>query len=72
MSGGEILAALAIISAAADTVTKVIDAFQTGKDFIDSFRGKEDYSHELANYIEQAKKSIQADIQAVPLSCRAT
>ncbi|EKJ71668.1 hypothetical protein FPSE_08114 [Fusarium pseudograminearum CS3096] len=67
MSGAEILAALAIIEAAADTVTKVVDALQTGKDFIDSFSDKKDYSRELENYIDQAKKSIQAEIQAVEL-----
>src|SRR4051794_22819193 len=68
MSGAEeILAALAIIAAAADTVTKVVDALQTTKNFIDSFSGKNDYSLELENFIDQAKNSILAEIQAVEL-----
>jgi hypothetical protein len=67
MSGAEVLGVLVIVAAAADTVTKVINALQTGKEFIDSFGGKKDYSLELGDYIDQAKKSILAEIQAVEL-----
>ena len=67
MSGAEILAVLVIISDTADTVTKVVTALQTTKDFVDSFSGKKDYSLDLANYIDQAKNSILAEIQAVEL-----
>ncbi|KAI6762508.1 hypothetical protein HG530_008488 [Fusarium avenaceum] len=68
MSGvEEIFVALTIITAAAETVAKVVDALQKGKDFIDSFSGKKDYSVELAIYINQAKESIKAEIQASEL-----
>lgn len=59
MSGADILAALAIIAAAADTATKVFDAIHAGKDLFDSFSNKKDYSDDLRNYTDQIKQVIQ-------------
>ncbi|KAJ6126162.1 hypothetical protein N7471_010655 [Penicillium samsonianum] len=65
MSGAEILAAIVIVGEAADTVSKVVNAMQTTKDFVESFQGKKNHSQDVQNYVDGAKESIIAEINAV-------
>jgi hypothetical protein len=64
MSGAEILAAIAVAAAAADTVSKVVNAMQTTKDFVESFQGKKNHSQDVQNYVDAAKESIIAELNA--------